>query len=156
MANVRVRWNGAMIKRTADGSVDDALYAGASFLLNATLPRVPKRTGRLAQSGYAASATKSSYRKGSVRQKRAVRPRHGEGAVAFASSVAHLVEAGAKAHVIKPKRKKFLVFGGRYSKAVQHPGHKGRRFLRKSWRAAKDRVGEIVAKGVAKELDKLP
>jgi hypothetical protein len=156
MANVRVKWNGAMIKKTADRSIDDALYAGASFLLKATLPRVPKRTGRLASSGYAASATKSSYHKGTGRQKREVRPRHGEGAVAFASMLAHLVEAGARPHTIKPRRKRFLVFGGRYAKAVQHPGTKGRRFLRKGWRAEKNRVGEIVAKGVKQEFDKLP
>ena len=46
---------------------------------------------------------------------------------------AHIVEGGAKPHVITPYRAKALFFGGhRYSK-VNHPGMAGRHFVRDSF-----------------------
>lgn len=152
--NVRIRWNGQAIVKTADRKIDDALFVGATYLLGATLPRVPKRTGRLAQSGYAVSATQSSYVRSGGKQRRRVRPKHGEGAVAFASPLAHLVESGVQAHTIKPRRKKALRFGGVIVRGVRHPGMRGRRFLRKTWAAEKERTADKIVGELNKALEK--
>jgi hypothetical protein len=152
--NVRIRWNGQAIVKTSDRSIDDAMFVGASYVLAATLPRVPRVTGRLAQSGYAVSATKSSYVRAGGKQRKRVRPKHGEGAVAFASMLAHLVESGVQAHTIKPRRKKALRFGNVVVRSVRHPGMKGRRFLRKTWAAEKERTAEKIVKELAKRQEK--
>lgn len=39
------------------------------------------------------------------------------------------VEFGTKPHPIYARRKKFLAFGGKFAKKVQHPGTKGKRFM---------------------------
>lgn len=45
-------------------------------------------------------------------------------------SIAHLVEYGTKAHIIRPRKGKFLYFGGRFLTQIQHPGARPYPFMR--------------------------
>jgi hypothetical protein len=42
----------------------------------------------------------------------------------------HIIESGAKPHTIRPKNAKAISFGGKAFAEIQHPGIKGRHFMR--------------------------
>lgn len=69
---------------------------------------------------------------------------------------AHIVEYGARRHVIKPKTKKRLELGGQFvAGAVEHPGVKGQPFMRPAqdakWEEAVGVVHEFIKKRLQKE-----
>lgn len=67
---------------------------------------------------------------------------------------AHIVEFGAKAHIIKPRARKSLVIAGLMREIVNHPGATPRGFLRRAFdESANNAVIEIAAltrKGIAR------
>lgn len=76
---------------------------------------------------------------------------------------ARMVEFGTAAHLIKPKKGKALVFGGREYASLRHPGAKKKPFMRPALDAAAgegsqafEAVKTYLAARINKELDKLP
>jgi hypothetical protein len=79
-------------------------------------PQIPVKTGK----------TRQSLRRRNASQRKAT---------VVGSQVAYFIDAGAKAHVIRPKRGGGLIFeaGGRtiFAKKVNHPGHRARPFRKR-------------------------
>jgi hypothetical protein len=48
---------------------------------------------------------------------------------------AHIVEKGAAPHDIRPRKRRFLFFGGRGTRLVRHPGFAGRWFVKGAYDA---------------------
>lgn len=82
----------------------------------------------------------------------------GADSAAFGSrlSYAATIEAGSKAHVIRPRRKKALAFyaGGEIvvRKSVHHPGTKPRRVLATAARLGRRRIADAYARAFWREL----
>lgn len=71
---------------------------------------------------------------------------------------AHLVEFGTKPHAIKPKDKKFLVFGNlfkRFAKSVQHPGSREIPFFRNAIRSKRTAIKRLMETRVKAAFDAL-
>lgn len=152
-AGVAVTWNGDRISGVLDQHVDDALYEGARVLLNAASPRVPVQRGKLLRSGYAASATKDNYAPvGKTRRK--LNPKHGQAVAAFSAFYAPFMEAGARRHRIKPKRRRVLYFNGRFARRVNHPGVQGRHIMSQAYESAQGQIAETICLHLRKELDR--
>lgn len=103
----------------------NALAAGAQIVETEALARVPRRTGRLAETLRVRTSIQSS--KGLVH----ARVIAGNGRDVF---YAHMVEGGTKPHVIRVKRARELAVGGHgvgvvFRREVQHPGAKARPFM---------------------------
>ena len=88
--------------------------------------RMPLRTGRLAR-----TVKMKSWKQDG---KPVVTLMSGGGRAFYA----HIVEAGSKPHIIKPRRAKFLFFGGSAKKVVNHPGTRGKFFIRDSFTQGSD------------------
>lgn len=62
---------------------------------------------------------------------------------------AHIIERGAKAHGIDPRRKKFLRFiDGSLHKHANHPGVRPRPFMRPAFDNKKDDAKQQIAQGI--------
>lgn len=132
MARMRVQvlWLGDDLAQQIAEVSDDALFEGGDVILRAAVARAPKRKGRLAASGYVASATRSSYAKSSRTARKQVAVRPGQAVVAFAEFYARFLEAGTKGHVVKPKRRRALQTGAaRWAARAKVKGLQGKNFL---------------------------
>ena len=151
-AGVQVTWNGDLISGVLDQHVDDALYEGARVLLNAANPRVPVQRGKLLRSGYAASATKDNYAPvGKTRRK--LNPKHGQAVAAFSAFYAPFMEAGARRHRIKPKRRRYLYFNGTFARRVNHPGVTGRHLMSQAYTSAQEEISKTITSHLRKDLE---
>jgi hypothetical protein len=150
---VEVTWNGDVIMAVVDDKLDHALYEGASVLQRAAMPRIPVATGKLLRSGYAASATKDNYAPvGKTRRK--ITPRRGTAVAAFSAFYAPFLESGARRHVIKPRRRKYLYFNGRFARRVKHPGVQGRHIMSQAYAASQREINEAITVQLRKELER--
>lgn len=144
---VQVLWLGDELAQQILAASGDALFEGGDVILRAAVARAPKRKGRLAQSGYVVSATRSSYAKSSktARKQLAVKP--GQAAVAFAEFYARFLESGTKGHVVKPKRRRALQTGAeRWAARAKVKGVQGKSFLQQAADTEKEAaVRRIVA-----------
>jgi hypothetical protein len=61
-----------------------------------------------------------------------------------------IVEAGTKAHPIKPKRAKVLAFNGRFAMSVKHPGTRGSH----RWSRLEPKLAAAVNKPIERAYDK--
>lgn len=68
---------------------------------------------------------------------------------------AHLVEFGAKAHIIKPKARKSLLIAGLLREIVHHPGAKPSGFMRRAFDQTANGAIEEVARLTAKGVERL-
>ena len=95
-------WFGPQLLEEIKDATPDALFEGAQQLLEAALVKVPRRSGRLAHSGYAASASKSTYTRIGRGYRREIKPGPKEALVAFSAPHAHLLEFGTVKMSAKP------------------------------------------------------
>lgn len=95
MTTRTIRWRGNEILKQLDGATPAALFAGGTVILTEAMRRVPRRTGRLHDSGYVGSTERSTYvrRRGYKREKHA---KEGWAVVGFAARHSHLVESGTR------------------------------------------------------------
>lgn len=151
--SVEVSWNGDAIMAVVDDKLDRALYEGALVLQRAAMPRIPVASGKLLRSGYAASATKDNYAPvGKTRRK--ITPRRGTAVAAFSAFYAPFMEAGARRHVIKPKRRKYLYFKGTFARRVNHPGVQGRHVMSQAYAASQREINEAITEQLRKDLER--
>jgi HK97 gp10 family phage protein len=65
---------------------------------------------------------------------------------------AHIIEFGAKAHIIKPRARKSLVLAGLLREIVNHPGARASGFMRRAFdqtaNGAVDEVARLTKKGI--------
>lgn len=124
----------------------DAMMDGARVVQRAARALAPQKTGALRRAIRVRTLKKREAR-GQI------------GAVVdFNSKIAryaHIVEGGAKAHVIKPETKKALKFGGAYMSRVNHPGFKGKDFLENAWRTTQRFVEDKIARSITLSVAKI-
>ncbi len=126
--------------------VRSALRQAAKVTAAEVKSQVPVRTGKLKAS------IKYGVKLVNGRPKATIRAGSNKKGAAF---YAHLVEFGAKAHFIKPKKAKSLFFAGISRNGVHHPGARKHPFMRPaldaSARAAVLAFGEQVKKRLTKQ-----
>jgi len=141
----KVEWHGDDILKQFEQADDDALFAGGEALLEVAKAKAPVDDGDLRESGYVATASRSSYTKRRGHRKE-VRPADGIAAVAFAMFYAHIVETtGARAHTIKAQPGKRLQIGKTLVSQVRHPGMQARPYLRPALDESGDKIAEAIA-----------
>ncbi len=138
--------------------VEKALFAAANVVLDDAKARVPVKTGRLRDSGYATTVRFNNYVPDPKRIKK-IRPRPGTAVVAFSSKKAHLLEYGTGPHVIpkkgKRKNQKVLKIGDGFAKTVYHPGSRAFPFLRPALDENKDEVIRVMEDEIQKGINAL-
>lgn len=89
-----IAWYGDEILQALANELDDAVFAAGEVLIDRAAAKAPRDQGTLQESGYVATARKSSYKK-RAHHKPEVRPRaDGVAAAGFSAPHAHLVEHG--------------------------------------------------------------
>lgn len=141
----KIEWNGDDVLKQFEQADDDALFAGGEVLLEVAQSKAPVDDGDLRESGYVATASKSSYTKRPGHRKE-VRPTDGVAAVAFAIFYAHIVETtGARAHTIKAQPGKRLQIGKTLVSQVRHPGVQAQPYLRPALDESSEKIAEAIA-----------
>ena len=69
--------------------------------------------------------------------------------------IAQILEAGAKPHVIKPRRKKLLAFDGGLFRRVKHPGFSANPFMQRAHDSVGGDVQQRFYEGLARHLDRV-
>lgn len=149
---VQVAYYGDDFKMIVEKYKDKALFAAGKIVLADASRRAPRRSGKLASSGYIATATQSTFvKKRYWRNEK--KPPADAVTIGFAAPHAHLVESGRKkARKFYPKKatqrragKKALMFGGRYLAWSRFKRLSGRHFLATALEATKNRVVQSMA-----------
>lgn len=96
-----VKWYGDDLLRQIREATPEALFDGASMLVEEAKKRAPELSGNLRDSGYAAIQGKSTY-KADKRHNKEIKPREGQAAAAFAMFYAGFVEYGTKKKAARP------------------------------------------------------
>lgn len=97
-----IAWYGDEILQALANEIDDAVFAAGEVLIDRATAMAPRDQGTLQESGYVATAQKSSYKK-RPHHKREVRPRgDGVAAAGFSAPHAHLVEFGTVKMAAQP------------------------------------------------------
>lgn len=144
---VQVEYYGDDFKMIVEKYKDRALFAAGKIVLADASRRAPRRSGKLAGSGYISTATQSTFiKKRYWRNEK--RPPADAVTIGFAAPHAHLVESGRKkARKFYPRKatqrrtaKKALRFGGRYLAWSRVKRLSGRHFLATALEATKDRI----------------
>lgn len=112
------------------------LRAGAVVLQQEVIANVPVKSGVLKKGIKVSTRARRGIVKASVK------------ATGKHAHIAHWLEYGVTAHVIKPRRKKSLVFGNLLVKGVNHPGFKPKPFMR----PAADMRAQQAVQAMAKQL----
>lgn len=103
---VEVEFYGDQFIEIVEKHGDTAMFAAGEVLLRAAVSNAPRRSGRLAGSGYVATGSKSTYRKRRYWRKEKTPPKGGA-VVAFTAPHAHLLESGRrKTGLIAPRTKR--------------------------------------------------
>lgn len=123
---VELKWFGDDLLKQIREATPDALFDGAEMLVEAAKAKVPRLTGNLAESGYAANQSKSTYRK-DKRHNKEVKVKEGEAVAAFAMFYAGFIEYGTKKKAACP-------------------------FLRPAMDELKSKLGETVVLKIAKKF----
>jgi len=127
MSDVGIKWYGDDLLAKLEGADDDALFEGAQELVEVAKVKAPRRSGALAESGYAATKGQSTYRKAKG-HRREIRPQEkGVAVAAFAMFYAHIQEYGARHHAAAP-------------------------FLRPALDEARERIGNRIVLRLARDL----
>jgi HK97 gp10 family phage protein len=96
-----LKWFGdAFMKQLAE-EMPDALFEGAEMLVNEARGKINNVSGNLAESGYAATANKSTYRK-DKRNLKELKPKEGQAVAAFPMFYAGFVEYGTSNSPARP------------------------------------------------------
>jgi hypothetical protein len=133
----------------------EALFEAARVVMAEASRRAPRRTGKLAGSGYIGVKGKSTYSKRRFwrREKFA---RDGEAVIGFSAPHAHLIESGRRrAGKITPRRAKALRIDGKFVGASRYKRMSSRPFLGPALEASREAVPREIAKVYGSWLDKL-
>lgn len=97
-----IEWYGDEILKAVAALKDDAMFAAGEVLIARATAKAPRDEGTLQESGYVATANKSTYQK-RKHHKNEVRPQ-GEGVAvaAFSAPHAHLIEHGTSKMSAQP------------------------------------------------------
>jgi HK97 gp10 family phage protein len=128
VAETKLNWYGDKLKLTVKDATPDALFEGVDMLAKAAAAKAPRATGELADSGYAASETKSTYKGGSQRRKE-IKPEPGTAVAAFSAFYSRFIELGTRKRAARP-------------------------FLRPAFDELKDQIAQAVADSMRKKVDK--
>lgn len=146
-------WLGDELAGQIDEASDPALYAGGELILRAAVARAPKRKGRLAASGYVASAARSSYAKSSRTARRQIVVKPGQAVIAFAEFYARFMEGGTKGHTVKPRRRRALQTGAeRWAARATVKGIRGKNFLLQASETEKEAAIQRIVAVVQQEI----
>ena len=111
--------------------VENALRKGTRLVRREAMQRVPKHTGRLRKS------LKTRFSSAKL-----------EGQVYSMEPHAHLVEFGARAVIIRPKRKKALADGYKFTKIAVVPKRAGKPFLKPAYDSVEPEIISDVKKAL--------
>ena len=90
-----VRWYGDAFMQRVREELEHSLFEAAVELVEGAAAKAPRLSGRLAESGYAATKGRSTYTKRAGYRK-AIRPPEGVAVAAFAMFYAPMVELGTR------------------------------------------------------------
>lgn len=133
----------------------EALWEAAKVVLAEASRRAPRKTGKLASSGYIGVKGKSTYVKRRYwrREKKA---REAEAVIGFSAPHAHLIESGRRrAGKILPRRAKALRIDGRFVSQSRYKRVSSRPFLGPALEASRELVPREIAKVYGSWLDRL-
>lgn len=83
------------IKGAIDDHLDEAMYLGAQKILEAAKPKTPYKTGKLRESGYVSTPSRTSYAGSGKAHRNEIKPKkRGEAAIAFSFFTARFFELG--------------------------------------------------------------
>ena len=133
----------------------EALWAAAEIVLAEASRRAPRRTGKLAASGYIGVKGKSTYQKRRYwRNERFARD--GEAVIGFTAPHAHLIESGRRqTGKIKPRRRKALRIGDRFVSSSRFRRVSSQPFLGPALEASREAVPRELARVYGSWLDRL-
>lgn len=133
----------------------EALLAAAQVVLAEASRRTPRRSGKLASSGYIGVKGRSTYQKRRYwrREKFA---KDAEAVIGFSAPHAHLIESGRRQRgEIKPRRKKVLLIAGQMRARSRYNRMSSRPFLGPALEASRDLVPQEMARVYGSWLDRL-
>lgn len=131
---------------------NEALFAAGEVVLREAIRRAPRRTGKLANSGYVATIERSTFKnKKYWRNEKKVRV--GEAVIAFTAPHAHLMESGRRRRgVITPRRKKALKIGGSIRASSRYKRMSSRPFVGPALEATKETMAKELAGVLSRRL----
>lgn len=133
----------------------EALWAAARVVLAEASRRTPRRSGKLAGSGYIGVKGRSTYQKRRYwrREKFA---RDAEAVIGFSAPHAHLMESGRRQRgQIKPRRRKALLIAGQLRSRSRYNRMSSRPFLAPALEASRVLVPEEMARIYGSWLERL-
>lgn len=125
---------------------DEALFAAGQIVLAEAGRRAPRDTGKLAQSGYVSTRSKSTYKRRAYWRREKTPPKNGA-TIGFTAPHAHLIESGRrKRGVIRPgKGKRALVINGSVRGGSRYNRMSSRPFLGPALEASKETLANELA-----------
>lgn len=149
-----VKWYGDQVFAEIRKATPDALFAAGEKLIAAAAARAPRASGFLAESGYVASETRSTYR-ASKRHRKAIKPSSGGVIAGFAAINAAWVEYGTRPHTIGKDGRILRLRDGTFRRGpFRHPGTPARPFLRPALDELKGDMSITIAERVRRKVDK--
>ena len=133
----------------------EALFEAAKVVVAEASRRAPRKSGKLASSGYIGVKGKSTYvnRRYWRREKFA---KDAEAVIGFSAPHAHLIESGRRrVGKITPRRAKALRIDGKFVSASRYKRASSRPFLGPALEASREAVPREIAKVYGSWLDKL-
>jgi HK97 gp10 family phage protein len=97
----KVTWFGDEFMKKLAEEMPEGLFDGAEMLVNEARGKINNVSGNLAESGYAATANKSTYKK-DKRNLKEIRPKEGQAVAAFPMFYASFVEYGTSNVAARP------------------------------------------------------
>lgn len=152
----QVTWYGDDFLAVVEKYGDEALFAAGEVLEQAAERRAPRKTGRLAGSGYVSTATRSTYVKRTYWRKEQKPPKDAA-TVGFSAPHAHLIESGRRrAGDIRPRKKrgkKALRIGTDLRSRSRYRRASARPFLGPAIEETQTTMVEALAKVLSKRLE---
>ena len=136
---------------------DEALFAAGQIVLAEAGRRAPRDTGKLAQSGYVSTRSKSTYKRRRYWRKEKLPPKNGA-TIGFTAPHAHLMESGRrKRGVIRPRKgggKRALTVNGAVRSASKFNRMSSRPFLGPALDASKETLANELAQVLRTRLER--
>jgi hypothetical protein len=151
----QIEWYGEEFVEILREHGPEALFEAARVVMAEASRRAPRKTGKLAGSGYIGVKGKSTYTKRRFwrREKFA---RDGEAVIGFSAPHAHLMESGRRRRgEIRPRKKRAIVIDGKFVSRSKYNRMHSRPFLGPALEASRELVPREIAKVYGSWLDKL-
>lgn len=146
---VDVKWYGDRFLKIVRENTPEALYAAGEIVKDEASSRAPRRSGKLAGSGYVSTAQRTSYVSRRYWRREIKSRDNQEAVVAFSAPHAHLMESGRRTSgVIMPRAKRgkqALKVGDLYRARSRYYSSSARPFVAPGLQASKDSMVERLA-----------